>query len=386
MRRVLAIVIGSNDMTVATFDSHDSSVVSTIDRTVVGAAVHIGDDAPLSSPDGRSATGARLVATSIAELAAGAAHDAIVVVHPATWSRLAATALDAELNKMGVRAVLVDRPTVADKWLRSVGTIAAAQAIVVEAGADDTVVSCSRSESGRTGVVSESGADSFGAVAVDRALLGHVVAQIRSTDQAFDPDDPANWNDLHDASRRVSAARHRLDTAPTVNIDVHLGGTRRTLLLARTELEELIGGDVVRMASRVAGTVAQFRTPLDSVVVHGEAASIPMVAEALSARTRTAVIVAQTPESVVVKGAVLWAAGLAGSEEPTVPTPVVVDSPSVKARSIWMRGRVWAASGAAALVLVIGGFVAAQSVDSSPASGPAPVPSAQVVGAGPSGR
>lgn len=395
MRRVLAIVIGSNDMTVATFDSHASSVEA-IDRTVVGADVHIGDDARLSSPghrvgdpvpiflpDGRSATGARLVATSIAELASRAAHDVIVVVHPATWSRYAVATLDAELSKAGVRAILLDRPSVADMWLRSVGTASEeGQAVVVEVGYDDTVVSCSRREAGRTGVVTEPGSDAFGAVLVDRALLGHVVAQVQTTDTSFDPADPSNWNDLHDVARRVSVARRRLDSVPTVDLDVSLGGVRRTLRLVRSELEELIVGDVVRMASRVAGTVAQFRTPVDAVVVHGAAASIPMVAEALSARTRTTVILADTPESVVVKGAVLWAVSLVGSVEPTVRIAVPIPA---KRSSIWTRGRLWAASGVAALLLV-GGFAATQTFDSTPASGPAPLPSAQMVGSIQPGR
>nr|WP_296773680.1 hypothetical protein [Rhodococcus sp. (in: high G+C Gram-positive bacteria)] len=403
MRSVLAIVIGSNDMTVATFDSAASSAVSIIDRTVVGTDVHIGDDArvveparrvgdpvPIFLPDGRSATGATLVARSIAELAARRAHDAVVVVHPATWTRQAVSTLDAELGACGVSAQLVDRPTVADRWLRSVGAIPpGAQAVVVEAGADETVVSCSRSEAGRTGVVTEPGADPFGAVSTDRVLLAHVVKQVRASHPSFDPADPANWNELHDVARRVSAARRRLDGSPAVEIDVHLGGVRRTLRVLRSELEELIVADVLRMASRVGGTLSQFRTPVDAVTVHGAAASIPLVAETLSARIRRPVVLADTPEAVVIKGAVLWGVGPVESEAPTVPTVVAPASHSAlgKPHSRWARSRVWAFSGTTAVVLVLGGFFAAHTVGGpqDPGSG-ASVPSAQMVSVGPSGR
>lgn len=362
MRSVLAIVIGSNDMTLATFDSPPSSVVSIIDRTVVGTDVHIGDDAqvfeparrvgdsvPIFLPDGRSITGATLIARSIAERAARRAHDAIIVVHPATWTRHALSALDAELRTYGVSAQLVDRPTVADRWLRSVGTIPpGAQAVVVEAGADETVVSCSRSEAGRTGVVTEPGSDPFGAVSTDRVLLAHVVKQVRASDQSFEPADPANWNDLHDLARRVSAVRRRLDGSPAVEIDVHLGGVRRTLQVGRSELEELIAADVVRMASRVGGTLSQFRTPVDAVTVHGAAASIPLVTETLSARIRRPVVLADAPDAVVVKGAVLWGVGSVESEAPTVPRALAPASHGRfdKPHSLWKRGRMWAFSGA----------------------------------------
>ncbi|SNT31321.1 Hsp70 family protein [Rhodococcoides kyotonense] len=398
MHTVLAIAIGSNDMTVATYNFEASVDVSVVDSSVVGASVHIGDDArvlspagrvgdpvPIFLPDGRSATGAQLVADTIAELAGRRKYDAVVVVHPVTWTRYAVSALENELSRRSVVAAVVNRPSVADRWLRGIGTVPSkGQAIVVEVGEDDTVVSCCRAENGRTVVVTEPGSDPFGAVSVDRTVLAHIVGQLRKADPSIDPADPSNWNDLHELAQRVSAARHRLDTTPVVDVDTHLHGVHRTMRIVRSEFEELIVADVVRMASRVAGTVAQFSEPVQKVVVHGAAASIPMVAEAISVRTRAAVVVATTPDATVIKGAILWASGLVSpiaSNMPTIPIRPTSIADGRTRRSIWTKSRVWMASGAAAVLLGVGGFVAAHAVTAPEPVGPAPVPTMHTVGA-----
>lgn len=392
MRTVLAIVVGSNDLTVATVTS--PADVADIDASATPFRVRIGDDARLLKPgtrvgdpvpiftsDGSSSTGARLVAHAIGELAERAAYDAIVVVRPSTWTRYATGALNSELQRRAVSAVVVDSATVADNWLRCTGVIErhAHAAVVVEVGEDETVVSCSSCEAGATGVVTEPGSDAFGAVAADAALLAHVADGIAAADPTFDISDPRYWNDVHDLSSTISTARHRLDATPVVEVSARIGGNRRTIRVVRSEFEDLISADLARMSSRVAGTVAQFQKPVDAVVVHGAAASIPSVVAALSARTRRAVLVAPAADQVVVKGALCWGVStLAPQLERSTHTTSPAEAP--RKGSAWTRARVWVAGSAAALLLLGGGFAAAQTMTTQEPSAPSTAPPAHVVG------
>ncbi|MGU3432685.1 hypothetical protein ACNHUS_06670 [Actinomycetes bacterium M1A6_2h] len=290
MRHILAFLIGSDALTVATYRSADPTVLS-IDASTSLTVIPVGDDPRLGQRE-RSIS-SRDAAGAIAALAADRSrrYDHIVAVHPTRWPRR-------DLTEALADAGVPDKPTVlsraeaADVWLRRSGQIDGST-VIVDIDFGGTVASAG-------GSCVDIAVDGFGAACADRLLLDHLVREVRVADPSFDP----NWCALRDLTVSCVRARHRLTQTTSTVVDVRLGHQVR---VTRDEYEDLIAGDVNRMASRVAAAVAGLDARPDRIMVHGNAASIPSVTSIMAITTRTPVLVATEPADVVAKGAVALA-------------------------------------------------------------------------------
>jgi hypothetical protein len=283
-------LIGSDALTVATYRSSDPSVPS-IDASTSLTVIPVGDD-PRLGHRGRSIS-SRDAAGAIAALASDRArhYDHIVAVHPTRWPR---RALVEALSDAGVpgKPSVISRAEAADVWLRRSGQIDG-PTVIVDIDFAGTVVSAGGSNA-------ELGADEFGAACADRLLLDHLVSEVRRVDPSYDP----NWCALRDLTVSCVRARHRLTVSTSTVVGVCPGHQVR---VTRDEYEDLIAGDVNRMASRVAAAVAGLDTRPERIMVHGNAATIPSVTSVMAITTRTPVLVAAQPADVVAKGAVALA-------------------------------------------------------------------------------
>jgi hypothetical protein len=257
-------------------------------------AGRVGDPVPVIGSAGGGRLGADLVAEAVGRLAREAGEPAdLVVAYPASWDGHRAgvlrSALSCTVDRARVR--VVSRPVAALAASGAHGPV-----LVVDAGRLGTEVSLV--DGGR--VVETTAVDAFGGEALDALLAGHLLAQSpRPLDRSARRTLPA-----HCASVRAELAGQAATVAELP------GGPVRVV---RAEFEELIREPVAAVVSAVAAALA--RTPVEAVLLAGEAAGTPLLREALSARTATRVLTSGDPRWTVVVGA----AALAERQSATAP-------------------------------------------------------------------
>jgi hypothetical protein len=298
-------------------------------RDVIG---RVGDPVPVIGSDGTARLGADLVALTVAGLlahvACGSAPAHLAIAHPAAWGRYELSVLHSALTATEAGDVpisLVSAPLAAVAAAESAGAVHPGEAVLVaDVGSGDTELSVLTDGAGRSRLlVATSRVEDLGGLALDRALAGHVLEQLRGRFAGLDQADPANHAALRELVARCRLARADLARRPATVVDVRLPGGEERVRVIRTELESLIAGPISAAVSAIARMSGESDTkgiPIAAVLLTGESARTPLLTEQLSARIRARVLVSPDAEWTTATGAAGIAAARARRAQSGPPT------------------------------------------------------------------
>lgn len=301
----------------------------------------VGDEVPLALGDRHypaEVLAAALVGWVVDRVEAqeGMPASQLVVTHPVGWGAHRRAVLLAALREVNLpELTLLPRPVAAAEAHAAVDRLEVGEEIAVHSlGAGRFEAAVLRR--GSFGFELRSHAESsevLGGALFDDLLAEHVTADL---------------GDLHPtalAALRAACAeaKERLSTEIAVTIPAPRGSGKATIMVNRTDLEQLVRPAVeqtVQILQRVVRGAGADSDALRAVVLVGGCARIPLVAELVSAAVRVRVVAAPEPTAAIAVGAALAACRVA---KPTVRataltvTPTVSPAPSATQHTDLMR-------------------------------------------------
>jgi actin-like ATPase involved in cell morphogenesis len=302
-------------------------VVSRPDHVTRGFVDRVGDEIPIIL-GGRPYPAEVLIAAVVgwiadyAEAAEGAPPARLVVAHPAGWGGHRRAALLGALREAGLPdLMLLPRPVAAAESYTASEPVEIGQEIAVHSlGSGRFEAAVLRRESFGFDVRSHGQSmDTTGGDLFDDLLATRVL------DELGGDVGPVAKAKLRAACK---SAKERLSTELAVTVPAPRESPRGTVMVNRTDLEELIRPAVEATVSSLQRTIlaaGATTNTLRAVVLVGGCGRIPLVTELVTAGVRVRVTAAAEPELSVARGAALAAARVA---RPAVETP---SSPSVPA-------------------------------------------------------
>ena len=268
-------------------------------------ADRVGDPVPVIGADGIARFGADLVALTAAGLlhyaTRGVAPDHLVISHPAAWSRYEISVLHSALTTTwanGIPTSFVSGPLAVAAAATTAGAAREGDSLLtVDIGDRRTEVALV--SGGPRRVLARSDTDDLGSVPLDRALAAHVLAQARGRFPEPDPARPAELAALRALVERCRSARVELTRQPATVVDVRLPAGTERVRVVRSEFDSLIYGPVSAGVAAIAQMLAEAArndTRVAAVVLTGEAARTPLLAELLSARIGPDSVLPPDPE------------------------------------------------------------------------------------------
>ncbi len=295
-------------------------VVSRPDHVTRGFVDRVGDEVPILL-GGRPYPAEMLIAAIVgwiadyAEAAEGTPPARLVVAHPADWGGHRRAALLGALHEAGLpELTLLPRPVAAAESYAATEPVEIGQEIAVHSlGAGRFSSAVLRRESfGFDLRAHGQSVDTAGGDLFDDLLA------VRVLDELGGDVDPVAMAKLRASCR---SAKERLSTELAVTVPAPRTSTRGTVMVNRTDLEELIRPTVEATVSSLQRTIqaaGATTSTLRAVVLVGGCGRIPLVSELVSAGVRVRVTAAAEPELSVARGAALAAARVA---KPAVETP-----------------------------------------------------------------
>ena len=231
----------------------------------------------------------------------------ITVATPSWWTRQATTSVQTAIRSaVGRRVQMLPDAEAAVRSHVAGGATPHDVLVVLDVGARTTsasvVAGCTTSRPhlvGRAEVHIDGAGDDL-----DRRLLHHLLDVLRDQRQT-PPRSVAAARHLLDQARE---AKHALSTHSATDLVTDLTGDETALRLVRDELDELarpwadVAVDTVRRAIETSGLT------VNSVLVVGGGAHVPLVAQTISAEMRIDVQAAREPSVAIATGAMLVAA------------------------------------------------------------------------------
>ncbi len=307
-------------------------VVSRPDRVTRGFVDRVGDEIPIVL-GGRPYPAEVLIAALVgwivdyAEATEGTPASQLVVTHPAGWgSHRRATLLGALREVSLPELTLLPRPVAAAESYAATERVEVGQEIAVHslgAGRFESAV-LRRGSFGFELRAHADSAEPAGGDLFDDLLAAHVLAELGTEVE------PVALAKLRAACR---SAKERLSTELAVTVPAPARSSRGTVMVNRTDLEELIRPAVEATVTSLRRTIQAAGTStgsLRAVVLVGGCGRIPLVSELVSAGVRVRVAAAAEPELSVAQGAALAAARVA---KPTVQAPALTHMPEQIQRS-----------------------------------------------------
>jgi molecular chaperone DnaK len=145
----------------------------------------------------------------------------------------------------------------------------------------------------------------------DDVVFEHVMAGLGE----LDPADPNAWTTLSRLRQECTAAKEFLSVSTDVAV--------REVPLTRVEFEDMIRTAVQAGVEELLRTIRSAPADLDTVVLVGGSARIPLVGDLVKAEVRKQVVIAPEPELACARGAATAAKRLVPVPQPT-PAPVVI--------------------------------------------------------------
>lgn len=303
----------------------------TRDVVIDGFLARVGDPVGLLTEDGATYAGEDLTATAIEclvhEVSAGMDLPTIVVGHPATWSPFIVDTLMDALDRSGLSDVTpVTEAEAALRWLESTrGPLGDGALVVYDLGASFLDITVLRTGANAGIIGKPFRSDEVCGTQFDHLTMRYVLSHL--ADQAIDPFDPATERALRDLRAACARGKEELSSETETDLTVELPGMRRHVRLVRGELEDLLRAPLavsmgsVREAVHTAGLELR---DIDSIVLIGGGASIPLVAEMVSSDLGLSAVSSDRPYVVAAIGAAMVADDIRSA----VPTDVpIVDEP-----------------------------------------------------------
>jgi actin-like ATPase involved in cell morphogenesis len=327
--QTVALLHLTDEGTVEVGDRALRQVTSRPDCVARGFVDRVGDEVPLLL-GGRPYPAETLIAAVIgwiadyAEAGEGAPAAQVVVAHPAGWGSHRRAALLGALREAGLSDMtLLPRPVAAAESYSASERVEVGQEIAVHslgAGRFEGAV-LRRGSFGFELRAHADSAESVGGELFDDLLAERVLADLGHEVE------PVPLAKLRVACR---LAKERLSTELAVTVPAPAGSPRGTVMVNRSDIEELIRPAVEATVTSLQRTIQAAGTStgsLRAVVLVGGSGRIPLVSELVSANVRVHVSAAADPELSVAKGAAMAAAQVA---KPTVQSPPVA-SPAIPA-------------------------------------------------------
>jgi actin-like ATPase involved in cell morphogenesis len=317
-----AVLHLTDEGTVEVGDRALQHVTTRPDRVTRGFVDRVGDEIPITL-GGQPYPAEVLIAAVVgwisdyAEAAEGAPPAQVVVTHPAGWGTHRRATLLGALRDAGLpELTLLPRPVAAAESYAVTERVEVGQEIAVHslgAGRFESAV-LRRGAFGFELRAHADGAEWAGGDLFDDLLATRVLADLGHEVE------PVALAKLRVACR---VAKERLSTELAVTVPAPAKSPRGTVMVNRTDLEELIRPAVettVAALQRTIQTAGTTTGALQAVVLVGGCGRIPLVGELVSAGVRVRVASAADPELSVARGAALAAARVA---KPTVKAPAL---------------------------------------------------------------
>ncbi|HWM03867.1 MAG TPA: Hsp70 family protein [Actinophytocola sp.] len=291
------------------------------DRITRGFVDRLGDEIPITlggQPYPAEVLLAALVGWVLdqVEAAEGVPASQLVIAHPAGWGAHRRAVLSGALREITLpELTLLPRPVAAAESYAAVERVKVGEEIAVHSlgtGRFESAV-LRRGGFGFELRAHADSAEAMGGELFDDLLAEHVLAELGTG-----VDGVVDGVALAKLRAACATAKERLSTELAVTVPAPARSTRGTVMVNRTDLEELIRPAVettvatLRRTIQAAGTTAG---SLRAVVLVGGCGRIPLVSELVTAGVRVHASALADPETAVARGAALAAARVA---KPTV--------------------------------------------------------------------
>jgi len=336
-RALASVLYLAEDGTVVAGDAAEARIGDDPERIVRGFVRRVGDDVPVLV-GGESYPAQELTAMLVkwvvdrVNAVEGAPPEHVVLTHPTGWGGYRRGLLHQELRVQGVGEVtLLPEPI-------AVGELRAAEE-EIEAGATLAVYSLGEGMFGASVIrrvatgaflllARTESIDPLGGAHFTDLLLGQVRAALKLPAGDLDLADPQARLAMYRLRQACAQAKETLSVAPEAMVPVALPTVQQQVRVTRGSFEELIRASVtctVDLLLRTVRAAAVTPAQVSAAVLVGGSARIPLVAE-LTAKgldsKDTVVVLDETPELTVAKGAALAARRLAtGQSAPVKPSP-----------------------------------------------------------------
>ncbi|MCK0113073.1 Hsp70 family protein [Ornithinimicrobium sp. F0845] len=289
----------------------------------------VGDDTSImvgGTPMSAHALMAQLLSWVVAHVSAGQGGPpaTVVLTCPANWGPYRRELLEQAGRMAGVGSVVIcTEPSAAAVHFASTERLETGDTLAVYdlgGGTFDAAVLRKDGEADFALLGSPEGIEHLGGLDFDAAVLQHIWTTLGDVDA--DPEDEAVLTGLSRLRRDCTEAKEALSVDTDVTIPVDLGGEHRTVRLGRAELEELIRPsleETVAALERALASADVAAAELDSVLLVGGSARIPLVTELLTRRLGRPVAVSAQPKHGVALGAAMVGAQVSGLATPAPP-------------------------------------------------------------------
>lgn len=243
----------------------------------------------------------------------------VAVTVPSWWSTRVLTRVRSALDRQGVNAVLINEAEAAVAAFHASqggSTPNTTQHVaVVGLGAQATSVVVVRTDAtGPHKLAHPVTADTEGSSAVDAAVLRHLVRGLQELGDEIAVSEPATIRAARVALASCRQLKETLSITGTEALKPEIPNADHRIRIIRSELEELATPWADSIVNMLKSTLEQCAVEVDSVLLIGGPAAMPLVSQRVSADLGLCVQVPDDPATVAVRGSVMLLA-----ERHTVP-------------------------------------------------------------------
>ena len=342
-----------------------------------GFVDRVGDPVPLMAADGSAHRGEQVLAAALDALARLVDEGSpIAIAVPAHWGPGAVGALRGALRALpslapnGVPAALIPDSTAALAALQAApGLPNRGVVVLVDLGGSGSSITLADAGANLDAIGQTVRYPEFSGVAMDQAMLTHLLAGIADANPADATDtsgttdttgttgttSTAAYDSLAQLRDECRQAKERLSAETATMVPVELSGFRSDVRVTRAEFEQLIAEPFGGLLNAVEDTLQRNGVPVSNVAAVatvGGGAAIPLVTQRLSERLRAPVVTTPQPQLNVAAGAALVANRGLGADAPTGLAPAAdapaADAPTAMGSAAWAAGAAGLAAGESA--------------------------------------